>query len=100
MVTDVPEIMLGWVIMAMLALNEMVLLIVRTRADSRRRDAAAVDGQFGLAMIVDYLSRADDPRPLLDGIPLGELVPADENGFRSVMRDAILRRAVAQRQQA
>lgn len=99
MLTDRPEIMLGWMVMAMLALNEMVLLVVRTRVDVRRRDAAAVDGAFGLSLIADYLDRGGGVRPLLDGIRLDRLVPEDEPRFRAVIQDAIRRRARAEAMQ-
>lgn len=92
---DLPEIMLGWMVMAMLALNEVTLLLLRTRSDAIDRSAEALDPQFGLALAADYLQRGGDPRRLTEGIGIRDLAPADEERFSSVMGNAFLRRNIA-----
>ncbi|WP_026922651.1 hypothetical protein [Glycomyces arizonensis] len=92
---DLPEIMLGWMVMAMLALNEMTLLLLRTRRDAIDRAAEALDPEFGLALAADYLQRGGDPRRLAEGIGIRDLAPPDEERFASVMGDAFLRRNIA-----
>lgn len=93
---DLPEVMLGWMVMGMLAFNEMPLLALRTRRDMVRRSAEALDPEFGLALAADYLRRGGDADRLAEGVGLGELAPSDEDEFASVMQDAFLRRSLTQ----
>ncbi|WP_162181798.1 hypothetical protein [Glycomyces tenuis] len=92
---DLPEVMLAWMVMAMLVLNETTLLIVRTRRDVLRRPAEVLDSEFGLALATDYLRRGGDAGRLAEGVGLRELAPPGEGAFISVMRDAFLRRSIA-----
>lgn len=92
---DLPEIMLGWMVMAMLVLNETTLLLLRTRRDAIDRSAEALDPEFGLALAADYLQRGGDPQRLTEGIGIRDLFPPDEERFSSVMGNAFLRRNIA-----
>lgn len=93
---DLPEVMLGWMVMAMLAFNEMPLLALRTRRDMLRRSAEALDPEFGLALAADYLRRGGDADRLAEGVGLEALAPSDEGEFVSLMQDAFLRRSLTQ----
>lgn len=94
-VSDRPEVMLGWMVMAALALNEAPLMVLRTRRDVSDRSAEILDPEFGLALATDYLKRGGEADRLVEGVRLDHLAPAGEAEFVEVMRYAFTRRSIA-----